>query len=254
MISQTDNYVEYCRQIAREVRDPHDLALRGRDMHRITQIVHEDIAGAVKLGPGDDLVDIGCGDGTLLRIAGTMGAHSAIGLHATEEEAAVVRKMGLDARQGLSHQLPLKDACASVVVCNSVLLIVPREQIMPSLREIHRIARPGARVYLGEIPFVPGPPPQPHFDTARETVSHLYRTSGLRTALGMARRMVYWKMTGQPIVIRSGIAISFFASPEEFIAMAGAAGLSLVSYWRHEHWAGRNNYLFAKPADRGGQN
>lgn len=249
MISHTDNYVEYCRQIAGEVRDPHDLALRGRDMHQITQIIHEGIARAVKLGPGDDLVDIGCGDGTMLRIACSVGA-SAIGLHATPEEAALVRRMGLDARQGLSHQLPLTDACASVVVCNSVLLIVPREQVTPSLREMHRIARPGARVYIGEIPFLPGPPPQPRFGTARETVLHLYRTRGLRTAVGMARRMAYWKMMRQPIVIRSGVEISFYASPEEFISMAESVGLTLVRYWRHEHWAGRNNYLFEK-ADRG---
>ena len=248
MISHTDNYIEYCRQAARDLRDPHDLALRGRDKHKITRIVHEEIVQTVKLGPGDDLVDIGCGDGTLLRMAHAVGVSSAIGFHATEEEATVVRSMGLDARRGLSQQLPVKDACASVVVCNNVLLIVPREQIPPSLREIYRIARAGARVYLGEIPFLPGPPPEPHFDTARETLAHLYRTRGLRTCLGMARRMAYWKMTGKPIVIRNGIAVSFHASADEFIAMAASAGLRLVRYWRHEHWAGRNNYLFTRPA------
>ncbi|HZQ20830.1 MAG TPA: class I SAM-dependent methyltransferase [Terriglobales bacterium] len=254
MITHIDNYVEYCRQTARELRDPHDLALRGRDKHRITRIVHEDIARAVKLSPDDDLVEIGCGDGTLLRIAHTLGVNSAIGLHATDEEAAIVRRMGLDARQGLSHRLPLENACASVVVCNNVLLIVPREQILPSLREIYRIARPGARVYLGEIPFVPGPPPERHFDTARETLSHLYRTHGLRTALGMARKMAYCKLTGEPIVIRNGAGVSFYAAPEEFIPATASVGLSLVSYWLHEHWAGRNNYLFTKSLSQACEN
>ena len=117
MISRTDNYVEYCRQTARELRDPHDLALRGRGKHKITRLVHERIVREVQLGPDDDLVDVGCGDGTLLRMAHAVGAHSAIGLHATEEEAAVLRRIGLDARQGLSHELPLNDNTASVVVC-----------------------------------------------------------------------------------------------------------------------------------------
>jgi SAM-dependent methyltransferase len=253
MISYTDDYVEYCRQTALDLRDPHDLALRGRDKHKITRIVHEEIVRTVKLGPRDDLVDIGCGDGTLLRMAHAMGVNSAIGLHATQEEAALVRSMGLDARQGLSRQLPLNDSCASVVVCNNVLLIVPREQILPSLREIYRIARPGARVYLGEIPFVPGPPPEPRFDTVRETLSHLYRSRGVRTCLGMARRMVFWKMSGKPVVIRSGMGVSFYAGAEEFIAMAASTGLRLVRYWLHDHWAGRNNYLFSKPAPEGPQ-
>ena len=248
MISQADNYIEYCRQTARELRDPHDLALRGRDKHTMTRAVHEEIARVVELGPGDDLVDIGCGDGTLLQMARTLGVNHAIGTHATEEEAALVRDMGLDARQGLSHRLPLRDSSASVVVCNSVLLIVAREQIPPSLREIHRIARPGARIYLGEIPFVPGPPPEPEFDNLRQTLAHLYRKRGLRTCLGMARRVAYSKLTGSALVIRTGIGVSFHAGPEELIAMAASAGLRIVRYWRHQHWAGRNNYLFIKPA------
>ena len=246
MISHCDDYVEYCRQTARDLRDPHDLALRGRDKQEITRIVHADIVRAVDLRSEDDLVDIGCGDGTLLQMAAAIGVNSAVGLHATEEEAAVVRSMGLDARQGLSQELPLNDRCASVVVCNNVLLIVPKQQILPSLREIHRIARPRARIYIGEIPFVAGPPPEPHFDNVSQNLVYLYRKRGLRTCLGMARRIAYWKLMGRSIVIRHGIAVSFYASPEEFTAMAASAGLHLVRYWRHEHWSGRNNYLFKR--------
>ena len=246
MISHTDNYVEYCRQTARELRDPHDLALRGRGKHQMTRLVHERIVREVQLAPGDDLVDIGCGDGTLLRMAHSLGTNSAVGLHATEEEAAILRRMRLDARRGLSHQLPLADGCASVVVCNNVLLIVPREHILMSLREMYRISRPGARIYVGEIPFVPGPPPEPCFNTVRETLVYLYQKHGVRTCLGMARRMAYWRVTGKPLVIREGRVISFYAEPEEFIAMATSVGLRLVRYWRHEYWTGRNNYLFTK--------
>jgi len=35
-------------------------------------------------------VDIGCGDGTLLRMAQEIGARSAVGLLATEEEVEIV--------------------------------------------------------------------------------------------------------------------------------------------------------------------
>jgi ubiquinone/menaquinone biosynthesis C-methylase UbiE len=87
--------------------------------------------------------------------------------------------------------LPLPDESASVVVCNNVLLIAPRQKIPASLREIYRVAKPGARVLIGEIPFEPGPPPEPEFATVRETLVYLYRTYGLRTFLGMLRRMLY---------------------------------------------------------------
>lgn len=247
MITHSENYVEYCRETAAGARELHDLALRGRDKRDITRLAHERIVREVQPGPGDDLVDIGCGDGTLLRMATQLGVHSAIGLHATEEEAALVRATGLDARQGLSDALPLPDACASVVVCNNVLLIIPRESIPATLREIYRVARPGARVFLGEIPFVPGPTPEPRFNTARETLSYLYRKHGVRTWAGMVRRMAYRKVMGKPMVIYDGRVISFYADAKEFIAMAEAAGLTLVRYWQYEYIDTRNNYLFEKP-------
>ena len=62
----------------------------------------------------------------------------------------------------------------------------------------------------------------------------------------MLRRMIYWKLTGQPAILRDGSAVFFTAPPEEFIAMAQDAGLEIVRYWQHEHWDGRNNYLFRK--------
>lgn len=246
MISKSNDYVEYCRETAKHARDPHDLALRGRDKKEITGLIHNRIVEAVELRPGDDLVDIGCGDGTLLRMAARVGTRTAIGLLATEEEVAVLRRFGLDAKQGLTDELPIADESASVVVCNSVLLVVPKEKIPASLREIYRIAKPDARIFLGEIPFVEPHDPTPEFASRREMLSHLYRKHGLRTWVGMLRRMIYWQLTGQPAVIQAGTAISFYAAPEEFISMARAAGLQLVRHWQHDHPNTRNNYLFRK--------
>jgi ubiquinone/menaquinone biosynthesis C-methylase UbiE len=246
MITRSDDYVEYCRETARHARDPHDLALRGKDKHEITRLIQERIVEVVDLHQGDDLVDIGCGDGTLLRMAEQTGAHTAIGLLATDEEVAVLRRLGLTAKQGLTDQLPIADASASVVVCNSVLLVVPRERIPASLREIYRISKPGGRIFVGEIPFDQPHDPSPQFKTGKELLSHLYRENGLRTWFGMLRRMAWWQLTGTPAVLNSGTAISFWATAEEFIAMAEAAKLRLVRYWQHDHPNTRNNYLFRK--------
>jgi len=246
MITRSDDYLEYCRETAKGARDPHDLALRGRDKREITRLVHERIVAEVDLHPGDDLVDVGCGDGTLLRMAKKAGARSALGLLATDEEVAVLRRFGLHAQQALTDRLPLPDESASVVVCNNVLLVVPREKIPASLREIQRIAKPCARVFLGEIPFVQPPDPTPQFISRRELLSHLYRKHGLRTWFGMLRRMGWWAATGKPAVVCPGTAISFYAEPSDFIAMAQDAGLELVRYWQHEYPDTRNNYLFRR--------
>lgn len=250
MISRSDDYVEYCRETAKSARELHDLALRGREKKEITRLIHEQIVEAVEPGPGDDLVDIGCGDGILLRMAQKIGVHSALGLLATDEEVALVRRTGLDVRQGLTHQLPIPDAAASVVVCNNVLLIVPRDRISASLREICRIAKPGARIFIGEIPVAKPEDPTPQFTTGRALLSHLYREHGLRMWFGMARRMAWWRITGRPAIIRPGTAVSFFATQEEFAALVNAAGMEMIRCWRSDHITTRNNYLLRKPANQ----
>jgi|SRR5882672_3751774 len=204
MITCSEDYIEYCREAARNLRDVEDLALRGRNTGEITHRVNANIVHEVELTPDDDLVDIGCGDGTLLHMAHELGVANALGLLATEEEAEVIRRRGLRVRQGLTHRLPIADESASVVVCNNVLLVVPREFILDSLREIERIAKAEARIFLGEIPYVPGPDPEPDFATARETLFYLYRKHGLRTTFGMLRRVLYWRLTGKPMIIRGG--------------------------------------------------
>jgi ubiquinone/menaquinone biosynthesis C-methylase UbiE len=246
MITRSDDYVEYCREAARRIRDVGDLALRGKNTAEITLRVNAGILREVELRPGDELVDIGCGDGTLLRLAQEAGVASAIGLLATEEEVRVVQRQGLRVQQALTHSLPLPDESASVVVCNNVLLVVPRDRIADSLREIVRIAKPAARVYLGEIPFVPGPPPEPEFATVRETLAYFYEKHGPRATIGILRRILYWKLTGKPMIIRSGASVSFYADPAEFTAMVEGAGLKLVRHWPHDWPAGRYNYLFKK--------
>jgi SAM-dependent methyltransferase len=248
-ITRSDDYVEYCRETARNARDLHDLALRGRRNKETTRRVHERIVKEVQLGRDDDLLDIGCGDGTLLRMARKTGVHSAIGFLATDEEVELVRETGVDVRQALTDRLPVEDKRASVVVCNNVLLIVPREEIPASLREMWRVAKPGARVFIGEIPFVPQQDPTPKFKSRRETLSYLYKKHGVRTWFGMLRRMAWWSITGSPAVIKPGTAVSFYATAEEFIGMAGEAGLELVRYWQHEKPDDRNDYLFRKLAE-----
>jgi ubiquinone/menaquinone biosynthesis C-methylase UbiE len=247
-VAHSDDYVEYCRETAKRVRDLHDLALRGRNKNEITRQIHERIVEVVGLHPSDDLVDIGCGDGTLLRMAASIGTNSAIGLLATQEEVDVLRHSRLSVKQGFTDHLPLEDESASVVVCNNVLLVVPREKIPASLREIYRIAKPGARIFVGEIPFVESQRSDPQFESRRETLSYLYRTYGLRTWFGMLRRMAYWTLTRKPPVIVDGSVVSFYATPEEFINLAQTAGLQIVRYWQHDHPNTRNNYLLRKAA------
>ena len=112
------------------------------------------------------------------------GVRTAIGFNATEDEVALVRARGLDVRQGLTDSIPLPDGFASVVVCNSVLLLVPEAKMADSLREIARICEKDARIWLGEIPRIEEGTGVPIHHSIPEMLAWLLQERGVRSFLG----------------------------------------------------------------------
>jgi ubiquinone/menaquinone biosynthesis C-methylase UbiE len=184
------------------------------------------------LRPEDVFVDVGCGDGILLRLALAAGVKAAVGLNAGEEEVAPLRAQGLDARQAIAESIPLPNGFASVVVCNSVLLLVPEERMSDSLKEIARISKTDARIWLGEIPRVEEVTSVPKHKTIPEMLWWLLRKRGLRSFLGMCRRLLTGSQKGP--VIKSELAAVFFCLPEKFIQMAEEAGMIVESHSPHQ--------------------
>jgi SAM-dependent methyltransferase len=205
------------------------------------------------LCPEDEFVDIGCGDGFLLRLAIDRGVRSAIGLNATEEEVTPLCAVGLDVRLGRTDSIPLPDASASVVVCNGVLLLVPEGMMPKSLREIARICKPCAHVWLGEIPRVEEITSIPQHNSIPEMLWWLLRKRGLRSFLGMCRRLLTGVQRG-PVLVNP-LAAVFWAQPETFIEMAAKAGLRCERHFPHQTLDSnqrpcshptRHDYLFRK--------
>src|SRR5262249_12286795 len=108
---------------------------------------------------GRDVVDVGCGDGGLVRRLAGLGAR-AIGV---EVDAAVVA--AAQGRQpvageryvhGTGQQLPLPDDSADVVVFLQSLHDVPPAAMDAALAEAARVVRSGGAVYVQE-PLAEGP-------------------------------------------------------------------------------------------------
>ena len=211
------------------MRDIHELSGRGSSPI-LTEFINRRILDEIAIKPDDRLVDIGCGDGTLLRLAVQAGVSSAVGFNGTEEEAARVRASGLNVRQAFSDSLPLPDQCATAVVCNAVLLIVPREKIQASLREIARIAAPKARIWIGEIPRFREPASLRTFETVPDMLWWLLRKRGLRAFLGMCRQLLTGSHRGPALKT----AQAFWAEPEHLVRMAAEAGLKVERNFPHQ--------------------
>lgn len=115
-----------------------------------------DLAG---LRPGEAVLDVGCGTGTLL-LAAAERVGPAGRLHGVEpsaEMAAHARRKAaaagtaLQISEGSADRLPYPDASFDAVFCTLVLHHVPAAKRTEALREMSRVLRPGGRLAIVEI-------------------------------------------------------------------------------------------------------
>jgi len=120
---------------AREVygaEDAHDFARRA-------------ILAALALGPGDRLLELGCGGGLLLRDALAAGA-AAAGLDHSEEMVELARRQapGAEVVLGRAESLPFGDDAFSALAMSVVFFFL--DDPVAVLRECGRVLQPGGRV------------------------------------------------------------------------------------------------------------
>jgi ubiquinone/menaquinone biosynthesis C-methylase UbiE len=230
-IIRVDNYVDAYR-IRAHADDLHELAARPDKKH-VTEFVNRRILEMIQPGPDELLVDIGCGDASLLRMSGSVHC---VGIVASEDERERLQQAfpDLSIKAGLAQRLPLKTKCASKIVCNATLFYLPSESdVQKAIAEIARISRPGATVWIGEIPEIDE---YQHHGVYRgnsmfEFVWHLFTKNGCRSFLGMIRKWIKAAFGQEQIVLNSAGMIFF--SAEKLIGMAESCGLKLKSYFRH---------------------
>jgi SAM-dependent methyltransferase len=100
-----------------------------------------------------DVVDIGCGQGALVRALAARGAR-VTGVEISEEQLATAIELddGAGARYlvGRGERLPLGDASADIAVFMRTLHHVPPAELTAALREARRVIRPDGAVYVAE--------------------------------------------------------------------------------------------------------
>ena len=105
-----------------------------------------------RIGTGD-VVDVGCGTGTLAIALAQAGAR-VIGVDGDEDVLRRARAKAdgveIDWRRGLADAVPLPDASADAVVCSLVLHHLQPDAKAAALAECRRVLRPGGALHIAD--------------------------------------------------------------------------------------------------------
>jgi SAM-dependent methyltransferase len=114
------------------------------------------IVQAVKVSPGEDVLDVACGTGNAALRAAQAGGR-VVGIDLTPELFDAGRRLAADARveiewvQGDAEELPFEDQSFDVVLSTFGCMFAPRHEI--TAHELARVLRPGGR--LGITSWIP---------------------------------------------------------------------------------------------------
>lgn len=109
------------------------------------------IIGLARVKPGDSVLDLGCGPGSLTRAAKTRAGKEGkvCGIDASPEMIAVAQRrarqagLEIDFQQGLAENLPYPDATFDVVLSRLVLHHLPGDLARRGFKEMRRVLKPG---------------------------------------------------------------------------------------------------------------
>lgn len=119
---------------------------------------HWRLVAQAGLEPGQTVLEIGCGTGSVLLLAAhAVPATTLIGLDPDPSVLAIAarkaRRAGVQVRldRGYADRLPYPDGSVDRVLSSLMLHHLPHDQQQAALQEVRRVLRPGGRLHLLDI-------------------------------------------------------------------------------------------------------
>jgi len=229
-----------------EIRASHaDInELTGRNGNaRLSQFVIENICQHY-IGFRGLLVDVGCGDALLYKMLHQDFGNNKFeytGVLPSPKEVERVTSHLISSLyssptivNGRSDSLPLADDCADGVVINGVLPILESpETAVISLKEIHRISKSKALVFIGEVPSTNELAKRNYGDSIPRWLLYVLTTQGVGHFLAKTSHVVRCLLTDEILIIKPKPKEMTWFAVQEFLRILENLGFEIVAHCRH---------------------
>jgi ubiquinone/menaquinone biosynthesis C-methylase UbiE len=161
-----------------------------------------------RLGPGERVLDVGCGTGSLTiaaaravgRTGGVTGVDPSIEMIGRARSKARRAGVGVDFLATAGEALPFPDEAFDVVLMSLVLHQLPSDALHGAMFQVRRVLAPGGRLFVVDLGTpVPG---------QRTVHSHGTRAAG-GTPFSLDRLETFFEHLGLGIVERGDVAFRF---------------------------------------------
>ena len=129
--------------------ETYDAGWRGTKSARF----YEDLIKELEINPGDAVLDVGCGTGTVLKFISSKTEIKGYGLDISPQMLEVARKKnpGFEFAEGNCETLPYKDNSMDVIMaCMAYHHFSDQEQFR---REAYRVLKPNGKMYICDPRF-----------------------------------------------------------------------------------------------------
>ncbi|WP_179281658.1 class I SAM-dependent methyltransferase [Paenibacillus sp. VTT E-133280] len=214
--------------------DIHDLS--GRNDNKLTMFRNQIIKNNIRSSFEDVVIDIGCGDATLLNsIQQEVG--NGFGIVPSSEEKVRLEKEyyhpNIHFLEGLSVALPIKDEIATIVICNGVIILLESEDdVIRSLQEIKRVTKKNGTVWIGEVPFLDEVEynGKNYGDSILKWLLFIYKNNGFISFIKASKRLIRAIFCGETFLINPKKI--YFIKPENFVELSEKIGFEVMNFFK----------------------
>ncbi|MFC6648219.1 methyltransferase domain-containing protein [Paenibacillus rhizoplanae] len=214
--------------------DIHDLS--GRNDNRLTMFRNQIIKNNILSSFRKVVIDIGCGDATLLK-----SIHQEIGqgfgiVPSFEEKIRLEKEYkysNIHFIEGLTVSLPIEDEIATTVICNGVFILLENESdVIKSLQEINRVTKENGRVWIGELPILDemNQTGKKYGDSIIKWLLSVYKNNGFISFIKASNRLLRAIFFGETFLINPKRI--YFIEPKKFVEISESNGFEVIDFFR----------------------